>query len=415
MKQIHSFLSAVLFLLSGCGELENATDDVAGRESTVVSSPDGLKTRETAGEKVSNDNKNGMCLTNCDNGIWKSLMLEELPIQKLPIAEGCSLVHSAAFPRDPKIEILSVVACSGLSRLYLWSVNNLGAIVDLPFQIAQCSLGQSIKQLRRAAGTNGVLTLWNCAENGSSSYLNYYNVRVESPDGTQLYSRLLTSFWNRMEVEVAYAKDADLWAVAFKGNVYRLNKSGVLSGSTTWNNAYEPKNLTVRDGVFQIMEGESSSGAKYCSRVTFGGTLLCKTNSMGYRFDSSQPIEGSRYLLMQDGDEVSIASDSPSDCSMTGEALTITRHSESHSILRAMAVAGTPYIASLAESEGKLLFNLIQTSPAMEHLSSIPVEDANKWLKENLSLFQMGERVYATLVSQSGVRVVSIPKPGGAK
>jgi hypothetical protein len=410
MKQIQSFLSAVLVFISGCGDLEMGADDIAGGESKVVSSPDGLKTRETAGESESNDNKNGMCLTNCDNGVWKNLMLEELPIQKLPIAEGCSLVHSAAFPRDPKIEILSVVACSGLSRLYLWSVNNLGAIVDLPVQISQCPLGQSIKQLRRAVGTNGVLTLWSCAEGSSYSSPNNYNVRVESLDGTQLYSRLLTNFWSRMEVEVVYAKEADLWAVAFKGKLFRLNRSGLLSGSTTWSADREPMNLTVRNGVFQIMEGRNS-----CSRVTLGGTLLCQSISMGDRFDSSQPVEGSRYLLMQDGYEVSMSSDSPSTCSATGEALTITRHAESHSILRAMAIAGTPYIASLAESDGKLLFNLIQTSPAMQHLSSIPVEDANKWLRENLSLFQMGERVYATLVSQSGVRVVSIPKPGVAK
>jgi hypothetical protein len=417
IKNHSAFLSLSFFLFVACGDLEESTKKLKGEEQAASqqAGPDKNQTTVGADSPSGSSGGSGMCLTNCDNGVWKNLMFEELTIQNPTIAEGCQSEISAAFPRPPNLEILAVVSCSGLSRLYRWSVNNLGVLVDTPNQIGQCLLGQKLNQIRRSVGSNGALTLWNCFDTNNYSNRFSYTARVEDLAGNQLYARNIFSSYYRSEVEIAYAKDVDLWAVAFKGVIHRLNKSGVLSGSTTWSNASEPRNLVVRDGVFQVMEGDHYYSAKYCSRVTFGGTLLCKSNSVGNRFDSSQPVEGSRYLLMQDGEEISAGSDTPADCSVTGEALTITRHSENHAILRALAINATPYIAMLAVSDDKLIFDLLQTSPSMQHLTSLPLEDSGKWLKENIALFQMGERVYATLASVNGVRVVSIPKPGATK
>jgi|GEM_PF-1929532 len=411
MLRAKHFTAVIVMLLSGCGDIDGAAKTVSGYGENASSQPDLPSKEKTDGKGHSNGRGLPTCLTNCDNGAWKSLMFDEMPLQNLTIVDGCNLAFSAAFPRSPKIEILSVVNCSGLGRLYRWSVNNVGSMVDSPVQIGQCAVGQKLNQLRRSAGSAGILTLWACFD--SSAYSNRYSyfVQLEDLAGKQIYSRFIFGSYYKSEVEIAFAKEVDLWAVAFKGNVFRVNRNGILSGNTTWSGALDPRHLSVREGVFQIMEGDTSRSAHYCSRITFGGTLLCRSNNIGNRFDSAQPIEGSRYLLMQDGDEISAGLDSASGCSVSGEALMITRHNENHSLLRAIAIDGTPYVAALAVSEGKLVFDLIQTSPEMQHLTTLPLENASEWTDDNFALFQMGERVYATLVSTSGLRIVSLAKP----
>jgi hypothetical protein len=143
--------------------------------------------------------------------------------------------------------------------------------------------------------------------------------------------------------------------------------------------------------------------------------MLCKANEIDRYANSVAPIAGSRYILLQSGDKLSIGSDSASSCQLTGTAQTFARHREFQPVLRALQVEGTPYVAALADVSGKLMLNLIQISPSMEHLTSIPIADSNEWFSTHLNLFVMGERVYITFHGQNGLKVMTIPNPEVSK
>jgi hypothetical protein len=407
-----SLLSIVL--LCSCGDLADAEKKSAAVDAaqTVANTPK-PDVPQVAG---TDGNSNPSCLTNCDNGIWKSVIAESLPLADAMNIEGCFVSRSAAFARTPNIEILSVVNCSGLESLYLWSVNNLGSVVTQPQKIDSCHLGEDMLQLRRSVGKNGVLTAWMCSD---SQY--YYNrssgafVRTEDLSGVQLSRTRVSGSGSGMQV--AYNPDVDLWGVGFTGSLVRISRSGVVSGSTSWNTYSNTsiQGMSVRDGVFQIMEGSSANSATYCSRVTSGGAMLCKANEIDRYANSVAPIAGSRYILLQSGDKLSIGSDSASSCQLTGTAQTFARHREFQPVLRALQVEGTPYVAALADVSGKLMLNLIQISPSMEHLTSIPIADSNEWFSTHLNLFVMGERVYITFHGQNGLKVMTIPNPEVSK
>ena len=104
--------------------------------------------------------------------------------------EGCTPSGVAAFARDNQIDVLSVVDCSGLESLYLWSMNVVGGVTKTPKKIASCALDQTLSRLRRSPGANGVLTSWSCTAN-SYPYSNSYIVRVEDLAGTLLYTKAL--------------------------------------------------------------------------------------------------------------------------------------------------------------------------------------------------------------------------------
>lgn len=403
-----------IFLLCSCGDLTDAdTKSAAGEAIPATATEAKPDVPQVAG---TDGNSNPSCLTNCDNGVWKSIIAESLSLADAIKFEGCSVSRSAAFARAPNIEILSVVNCSGLESLYLWSVNNLGSVVSQPQKIDSCLLGEDMLQIRRSVGKNGVLTAWMCTESqypynrGSGAF-----VRTEDLSGVQL-SRTRVS-GSGGEMQVAYNPDVDLWGVGFTGSLVRISKSGVVSGSTSWSTYSNTsiQGMSVRDGVFQIMEGSSANSATYCSRVTSGGTMLCKANEIDRDADSVAPIAGSRYLLLQSDDKLSLGSDSKSSCQLTGTAQTFARHKEFQRLLRALQVEGTPYVAALADVSGKLMLNLIQISPAMEHLTSIPIADSGEWSSSYLNLFVVGERIYISFQGQNALKVMTIPKPEVSK
>jgi len=80
-----------------------------------------------------------------------------------------------------------------------------------------------------------------------------------------------------------------------------------------------------------------------------------------------------------------------------------------------LQIEGTPYVAALADVNGKLMLNLIQISPAMEHLTSIPLADSNQWSSSLLNLFVVGERIYISFQGQNDLNIMTIPKPGVSK
>jgi len=391
----------------GDGEKKSAAADAA-KDVPTLPTPDVGQIDGTG------ENNNPSCLTACDNGIWKSVIAESLPLADAMKIEGCYVSRSAAFARSPNIEILSVVNCSGLESLYLWSVNNLGSVVTQPQKIDSCSLGDDMLQMRRSVGKSGILTAWICANN-RSYYSNSYFVRTEDLSGVQL-SRARVS-GNGSSMQVAYNPDADLWGIGFTGSMFRISKTGLTSASTSWSTYSNTtiQDMSVRDGVFQIMEGSSSNSAQYCSRVTVGGAMLCKANEIERYANSVAPIAGSRYLLLQSEDRLSLGSDSASSCQLTGTAQTFARHRESQRLLRALQIEGTPYVAALADVNGKLMLNLIQISPAMEHLTSIPLADSNQWSSSLLNLFVVGERIYISFQGQNDLNIMTIPKPGVSK
>lgn len=408
------FTTALLsiFLLCSCGDLVDAE-----KKSAAVDAPPPVANApkaDTPQGTGTDGNANPSCLTNCDNGVWKSVIAESLPLADAMTIEGCFVSRAAAFARTPNIEILSVVNCSGLESLYLWSANNLGSVVSQPKKIDSCLLGEDMLQLRRSVGKNGVLTAWVCS---NDQYYNRYSyfVRTEDLSGVQLSRTRVSGSGSGMQV--AYNPDVDLWGVGFTGSLVRISKSGVVSGTTSWNTYSNTsiQGMSVRDGVFQMMEGSSANSATYCSRVTSGGAMLCKANEIDRNANSVTPIAGSRYILLQAGDKLSIGSDSASSCQLTGTAQTFARHREFQLLLRALQIEGTPYVAALADVSGKLMLNLIQISPAMEHLTSIPIADSNEWSSTYLNLFVMGERVYITFQGQNSLKVMTIPKPEVSK
>lgn len=410
MKITASLLSVALICSCGDlgdGEKKSAVVDEA-KDAPTLPSPDVGQIDGTG------ENNNPSCLTACDNGIWKSVIAESLPLADAMKIEGCYVSRSAAFARSPNIEILSVVNCSGLESLYLWSVNNLGSVVTQPQKIDSCSLGDDMLQMRRSVGKSGILTAWICA-NDRSYYANSFFVRTEDLSGVQ-FSRARV-FGNGSSMQVAYNPDADLWGIGFTGSMFRISKTGLTSASTSWSTYSNTtiQDMSVRDGVFQIMEGSSANSAQYCSRVTVGGAMLCKANEIERYANSVAAIAGSRYLLLQTDDKLSLGSDSASSCQLTGTAQTFARHRESQRLLRALQIEGTPYVAALADVNGKLMLNLIQISPAMEHLTSIPLADSNQWSSSLLNLFVVGERIYISFQGQNDLNIMTIPKPGVSK
>jgi hypothetical protein len=413
MVRIFTVLLSVMFF-SSCGDLLDEEKMSAGEEpiqgsgTITSSSPEGVTGAGSSGKAAPS------CLTDCDNGIWSSLIAESLPLADAINIEGCLVSRSAAFARSPNIEILSVLNCSGLESLYLWTVNNLGAVAAEPQKIDSCLLGEDMLQLRRSVGKNGVLTAWVCSKQQYYDRYSYF-VRTEQLSGAQISRTRVSGIGSGMQV--AYNAEVDLWGVGFTGLMFRFSKSGLLSGSTSWSTYSNTsiQGFSVRDGVFQIMEGSSANSATYCSRVTAGGGMLCKANEIDRSAHSVAPISGSRFLLIQSGDMLSLGSDSPSSCQLTGTAQTFARHREYQRLLRALLVEGTPYVAALADVSGKLMLNLIQTSPAMVHLTSIPLADANEWFSTHLNLFVVGELIYVTFQGQNGLKVMTIPKPEVSK
>lgn len=404
--------------LTSCGDISvDAEADVSGVSVSADPARSGSTREATASpEKISSpaDTSVPACLTDCDNGIWKNLTATPVDTPDPMQIEGCTQTGASAFVRDNQMEILSIVDCSGLESLYLWSMSATGEVTRTPKKIASCPLDQTLSRLRRAAGKNGVLTSWSCTGNSYYSPTSYF-VRVEDPTGALLYTKPLgsVSYSSSEKMQVAYNEKADVWGVAFSGLLYRFTSSGLLSGTTTWstNSWTSIQSMVVRDGVFQIMEGYSFDSAKQCSRVTSGGALLCKSTSVAENVDSAVPISGSRHILIQSGEKMSIASDSEGSCSIDGVAQTLVRHSESRRILNAAMIPGTPYVAVLGKKSEQLVFDVLQLTPAMRHLTSIPLANQGEWSNTSLNMFEVGGHIIVSYGGSTSLRMVSIQLP----
>ena len=214
--------------------------------------------------------------------------------------EMCTQGIATAFPRTPNIISRSALYCTGLGRLFRWTVNNTGSMVDTPANVSLCPLGKIFGQLR--LGNVGFLTFWNRSDsvNSSAAYATY-TVRHEDLTISPLHTRSLsapsTSCGSKTEIE--YAKDVDVCGVGFRETLFRFTGTDLPSGPKT-------------------------------------------------------------------------------SCASLGSASTVDRHSEHHSLLKEAANETMAFIYSL-------------------------------------ELFAMRGWDYATLVSDSGLRIMSISNPGVAK
>lgn len=405
--------SAEIFIaltLAGCGDLPTG----GGVEESSAAFPEPAATPlGTNGATVTPS-----CLSDCDTGVWRSLLAEEMILPQPINIEGCSTLKSYPSVRGLTIEMLTRVDCSGLESLYLWSVNEHGELITQPVKFASCKLGGWFSDVRRVAGDDSVLTVWACKESsGYYSSSKYYSVRTEDASGVALNTVALGAVDRAGSgVQVAYDPSTAIWGVAFTGKLYRFKSTGLLSGTTTWSaSGYSSylKQLSVRDGVFQVMEGYSSYAySNFCTRVTAGGTLLCENSRVYENSDSATAVVGSRHVLIQDGNEIKIGSDSQGNCALTGTARTFARHNDNHSLIRALQVEGTPYVASLSQVGENLFFNLLQLSPAMAHLTSLPLAGSNEWNVGTPEMFLLGERIFVTFSGSGGLRIMTLPKPG---
>lgn len=402
-------LFVTISILSGCGDLKQLAEDAktqANKEPQVKI--DGVAGDKSNSTGADNNKPVPSCLSNCDVGSWNKLVPEELTIQMPALFAGCTISLNTAFPRDPKIEILSAINCSGLERLYVWSVNNLGAIVEPPRDIGQCALGFRFENLQRSVGLNAALSAWTCRSSSTA----YHFVRLESLTGTQISLQQIPSSGSRNTwLTTAYNKNFDMWGIAAAGSFHRVvPKGGVISASTSFYNSIT-YNVSVRDGVFQLSQGSYPSDQNLCTRISAGGTLLCNGQSVYSTADTYTPVDGSRYVLIGDDYKMLLAQDSATTCSVSGTSQIITRHSEYHRLMRAQLVEGTPYVAALAQNSNKLILDLFQVSPSMVHLTSLPISDEGNWWASTVRMYTLGERIYVSFHGPSGLKILSIAKP----
>jgi hypothetical protein len=402
-------LCALSILLSSCGDLR---DEIRKADIAGTSDIENVNESQETENNPALQNK-PMCLTDCDNDSWKYLTVEELKLPAFTAPDGCILGTSAAFAAAPDIDVLTVVTCAGTSRLFLWRVNTTGSIVRVPAQIAQCPLGYFFGNLRRQAGTSGVMTLWRCADK-DTSYPSY-RVRFENSSGMELYSTILTppSSINTYPSEIGYSPEADVWGVATGWNFQRFKSWGAHSGVTTLSTT-SPRSVLSRYGLFQIASGNSLSSATSCTRVSTSGALLCNSTDYSSGITSATPIDGSNFVLLQTNSEARAGTDTASSCNVSVKATTLFRHNRTLNFIRAIASEGGPYAASLAiekTTQGEsLVLSLFEINAALwtvNHLISIPLGSSSV----NNGLFRIAERIYATWSEGTNVKIVSIPKP----
>lgn len=401
----------IAYFLTSCGSLEEASKKelgaLAGSEPVAGNLPGNTGADKGAAQGESSE----MCLTDCDNARWKDIVLERLTIEQPAQFASCSIDRAIATPRDPNIEVTAAVNCANLRSLYVWSINAAGSVVSTPVLQGSCPLGQSIQNLRRSLGTNAALSAWSCEDSNWS----YGRVRVEDLSGKQLafksFSNSHLSTWRSLEV--AYNSKSDLWGVAVTGSFWRFNSTGLLGGATTWSLSsywFNTQSLTVRDGVFQLMEGSGKSTPTQCSRVSSGGTLLCKSNTFTAATDSVVPVSGSRHILVQEDERISLGIDSENSCGSLGTGQTISRHKQHHKLIQALQITGTSYIAALTEVDSDIAVNLYQMSPSIEHASTLPVADYGDYTFSTVNMFESGSAVYVSTFGSGELKIMRLSK-----